>query len=93
MSVTSTCGRVAAALLGSAERLEYTLVGDTVNLSQRLQQLAGAGETVISEATLRQLSRQVETLALGAQQVKGRDTPVAAHKIINHAYVATRVRA
>ena len=33
-------GEAAAALLGSEERLEYTLVGDTVNLSQRLQQLA-----------------------------------------------------
>ena len=46
-------GEAAAALLGSEERLEYTLVGDTVNLSQRLQQLAAAGETVLSEATLR----------------------------------------
>src|SRR5579859_4557501 len=44
-------GEAAAALLGSAERLEYTLVGDTVNLAQRLQQLASAGETVISAAT------------------------------------------
>ena len=33
-------GEAAAALLGSAERLEYTLVGDTVNLCQRLQQFA-----------------------------------------------------
>ena len=33
-------GEVAAALLGSEERLEYTLVGDTVNLAQRLQDLA-----------------------------------------------------
>ena len=39
-------GEAAAALLGSEERLEYTLVGDTVNLSQRLQQLADPGETV-----------------------------------------------
>ena len=36
-------GEVAAALLGSEERLEYTLVGDTVNLSQRLQQFARRG--------------------------------------------------
>ena len=48
-------GEAAAALLGSEERLEYTLVGDTVNLSQRLQQLAAAGETVLSEATVRAL--------------------------------------
>ena len=76
-------GEAAAALLGSAERLEYTLVGDTVNLSQRLQQFAAAGETVLSEATLQALSRPVQTVALGAQMVKGRDTPVTAYKIIN----------
>ncbi len=76
-------GEAAAALLGSAERLEYTLVGDTVNSSQRLQQFAAAGETVMSEATLRALSRPVETAPLGAQLVKGRDTPVSAYKIIH----------
>ena len=42
-------GEAAAALLGSEERLEYTLVGDTVNMSQRLQQLAEAGEIVVSQ--------------------------------------------
>jgi adenylate cyclase len=76
-------GEAAAALLGSAERLEYTLVGDTVNLSQRLQQFAAAGETVLSEATLHALSQPVPTVPLGAQMVKGRDTPVTAYKIIH----------
>ena len=66
-------GEAAAALLGSAEQLEYTLVGDTVNLSQRLQQLADPGETVLSEATFKALSTQVPAIALGAQQVKGRE--------------------
>jgi class 3 adenylate cyclase len=75
-------GEAAAALLGSAERLEYTLVGDTVNLCQRLQQLAGKGETVASEATVRALKAAVETILLGAQQVKGRETPVVAYKIV-----------
>jgi class 3 adenylate cyclase/DNA-binding NarL/FixJ family response regulator len=74
-------GEAAAALLGSAERLEYTLVGDTVNLSQRLQQLAAAGETVLSEATVRALARPVDTVALPPQKVKGRDTPVVAFKL------------
>ncbi len=74
-------GEAAAALLGSAERLEYTLVGDTVNLSQRLQQLAAAGETVLSEATVKALSAPVDVLPLPSQMVKGRDTPVIAFKL------------
>ena len=75
-------GEAAAALLGSAERLEYTLVGDTVNLSQRLQQLADGGETVLSEATVKALRVSADTVLLGSRQVKGRETPVVAYKIV-----------
>jgi adenylate cyclase len=74
-------GEVAAALLGSDERLEYTLVGDTVNLAQRLQQLAAAGETVLSEPTMRAVTTKLDVEALPTQLVKGRDTPVVAFKI------------
>src|SRR5215813_6040908 len=74
-------GEAAAALLGSAERLEYTLVGDTVNLCQRLQQLAAKGETVLSEATVKALKTAVATVLIGSQHVKGRATPVTAYKI------------
>jgi class 3 adenylate cyclase/ActR/RegA family two-component response regulator len=84
LGIGLSTGEVAAALLGSEERLEYTLVGDTVNLSQRLQQLGSAGETVLSEATLRALSFKVETVALDPQLVKGRDTPVLAFKLVAH---------
>ena len=76
-------GEAAAALLGSEERLEYTLVGDTVNLSQRLQQLAEAGETVLSEATLQAWRNPRPTVALPAQLVKGRETPVMAYKLVH----------
>jgi adenylate cyclase len=75
-------GEAAAALLGSAERLEYTLVGDTVNLSQRLQQFAAAGETVVSEATTKALTVPANLIALPPQLVKGRQTPVVAYKLI-----------
>jgi adenylate cyclase len=75
-------GEAAAALLGSEERLEYTLVGDTVNLSQRLQQLAEAGETVVSEATLRAWRTPRPTVPLPPQLVKGRETPVMAYKLV-----------
>jgi adenylate cyclase len=75
-------GEAAAALLGSAEHLEYTLVGDTVNLAQRLQQFAAAGETVLSETTVKALSAAVDLLPLPAQMVKGRHTPVVAFKLM-----------
>ncbi len=81
LGIGVSTGEAAAALLGSEERLEYTLVGDTVNLSQRLQQLGAAGETVISEATKRALSMPAELAALPSQLVKGRDTPIIAYKL------------
>jgi class 3 adenylate cyclase len=80
-------GEAAAALLGSEERLEYTLVGDTVNLSQRLQQLADSGETVLSQATMEALAEPVEAPRLPEQLVKGRDTPVRAWRIARQAPV------
>ena len=82
-------GDAAAALLGSEERLEYTLVGDTVNLSLRLQQLADAGETVLSEGTLTALHASATTIALPPQLVKGRDTPVVAYKLTDAPHPVT----
>ena len=78
-------GEAAAALLGSEERLEYTLVGDTVNMSQRLQQLAEAGETVVSQGTVEAWRTPHETVALPPQLVKGRDTPVIAYRLVDGA--------
>jgi class 3 adenylate cyclase len=76
-------GEVAAALLGSEERLEYTLVGDTVNLAQRLQDLARpAGTTVLSAPTYEALHEQPQVEALGEQQVKGREGAVLAYRLV-----------
>ncbi len=74
MGIGLSTGDVAAALLGSDERLEYTLVGDTVNLAQRLQDLARpSGTTVCSEATIAALSDPMEVEAMGPTTVKGRE--------------------
>ena len=81
LGIGLSTGEAAAALLGSAERLEYTLVGDTVNLSQRLQQLAAAGETVLSERTWLELAAPGAAVPLPAQLVKGRDAPIMAYKV------------
>lgn len=75
-------GTVAAALLGSEERVEYTLVGDALNLCQRLQQFAEPGQTVLSESTWASLTdRPTEFEQLESQLVKGRDTPVAPFRL------------
>jgi adenylate cyclase len=82
LGIGLSTGEVAAALLGSEERVEYTVVGDTVNLAQRLQDLARpAGCTVLSEATWQQLTVRPNALALPPQMLKGRDTPVTCFRL------------
>ncbi len=81
LGIGLSTGQVAAALLGSEERLEYSVVGDSVNLCQRLQQFAKGGETVLSEATYRALDGSVNADALPLAQVKGRHAPVQAYRI------------
>jgi class 3 adenylate cyclase len=82
LGIGLSTGEVAAALLGSAERLEYTVVGDTVNLAQRLQDLARpAGNTVASEATVKGAGDAWHWEPLGAREVKGRATPVQAYRL------------
>jgi adenylate cyclase len=80
LGIGLSTGEVAAALLGSEERLEYTVVGDTVNLAQRLQDLARpAGTTIVSELTAQALDGGTSMRMLEAQQVKGREAPVVVY--------------
>ncbi|TMD38882.1 MAG: response regulator [Chloroflexi bacterium] len=81
LGIGLSTGDVAAALLGSDERLEYSLVGDSVNLCQRLQQFAIGGETILSEPTYRALNGTVDAEALPPSQVKGRHAAVHAYRI------------
>lgn len=82
LGIGLSTGEVAAALLGSEERVEYTLVGDAVNLCQRLQQFAEPGETVLSEATWSALAETPPDFEqIESQLVKGRDTPVAPYRL------------
>ncbi len=82
LGIGLSTGEVAAALLGSDERLEYTVVGDTVNLSQRLQDLARpAGTTVLSEATMAALAERPPAEPLPPTAVKGRQATVRAYRI------------
>ena len=89
MGIGLSTGQVAAVLLGSDERLEYTVVGDAVNLAQRLQDLARpSGMTVVSEATwesLTELPNEYERLT--AQLIKGRRAPATCYRIMMDAHM------
>jgi len=82
LGIGLSTGIVAAALLGSEERAEYTVVGDAVNLCQRLQQFAAAGQVVLSEPTWAALSEPPAAAErLPAATVKGRDAPVQPYRV------------
>lgn len=76
-----TTGEVAAALLGSQEHVEYSVVGDVVNLAQRIQGWAGAGDVIVDEATHRAIGDEAVSEPLELRQVKGRQAAVAAYRL------------
>ncbi len=70
-------GRVVAGAMGARRRLDFTVIGDTVNLSSRLCGQAKPGQLLVDEHTsgiIRQSG--LESVALEARQVKGFARPV-----------------
>lgn len=71
-------GRVTAGSLGTADRLHYTIIGDTVNTAQRLEGLTrqfGESGAAVSQHTLRALgerSRAFRFDSLGVHALKGK---------------------
>jgi adenylate cyclase len=68
-------GLVIAGTVGGGGRLEYTVVGDAVNVAQRLQSEAGAGEIVAAASTVA-AAPGVPASSIGPRVVKGREEPV-----------------
>jgi class 3 adenylate cyclase/ActR/RegA family two-component response regulator len=81
LGIGLSTGLVAAALIGSEERAEYSVVGDAVNLAQRLQQFASSGQTVVSEATYADLAPAPQAERIGPTPVKGRKELVTAFRV------------
>jgi adenylate cyclase len=74
-------GTVIAGTIGGAGRLEYTVLGDAVNLAQRLQSIAEAGEVLATAATVSAAPR-IPSEAVGPREVKGRKEPVETFRVL-----------
>lgn len=69
-------GEAVVGNVGSPLRKDYSAVGDAVNLSDRLQNLADGGEIIISEDTYQLVKDWVDVTQLQPVQVKGRQAEV-----------------
>jgi class 3 adenylate cyclase len=74
-------GVAVAGNMGSSNRLNYTVVGDVVNLASRLAGQAKAGEILISGATLRLAGEGVEAALLGGRALKGFSAEVEVYAV------------
>jgi adenylate cyclase len=75
-------GQVTAGNIGSSKRMDYTVIGDAVNLASRLCSNAAGGQILISELTQSQLQYQFATRRLQPILVKGKETPVEVHEVV-----------
>ena len=82
------------AVLGDASGtgIEYTAMGDAVNVAARLQAAAEPGSIVIGDTTRRQVEPFFELRPLGTLEVKGRIAPVPAFEVVARRAAATRTR-
>jgi adenylate cyclase len=85
VSVGINSGEMISGNIGSAtlRRLDYTVIGDTVNTAQRLQRAAGVGQIVISEAGYEKVKQSFNCRLIGMASLKNKAEEVRLYEVLN----------
>jgi class 3 adenylate cyclase len=75
-------GDVIAGNVGSENRMDYTVIGETVNTAARLQQIAKGGEVIIGEQTYQQVKSEFDIQKKGEIKVKDEEKPVISYQLL-----------
>ncbi|MFL5382634.1 MAG: adenylate/guanylate cyclase domain-containing protein [Longimicrobiaceae bacterium] len=81
LGVGINAGPAVAGNMGSTGRLNYTVLGESVNVASRLCDAAAGGEILVVEPFLRELTIPVDAVPLGSRSFKGLSAPLEVYAI------------
>ena len=81
MGIGLNSGEFVAGNIGSEDKIEFTVIGDTVNLAARAESLAGSYQVFVSEATWLPIQHMVCAVRLPPLEVKGKSQPIIFYSI------------